>query len=67
MRWVLQTTPADLLGLVGTLSLVITLPQDERKQLLDRVAGFIDARFDRAGDGAIALPMACRCWRAIRL
>ena len=65
--WVHHTTPEDLVGLVGTLSLVIRLPQPERETLLDRVAGFIDARIQPTARGTIALPMACRCWRALRL
>jgi SAM-dependent methyltransferase len=66
-RWIHHTTPEDLLGLIGTLSLFITLPQPEREELLGRVTDYIAKRLDPAADGTIALPMACRCWRAVRL
>ena len=67
VHWVHQTTLEDLLGLVATSSLVITLPRPEREQLLYRVAKYISSRLEPAARGSITIPMACRCWRAVRL
>jgi SAM-dependent methyltransferase len=67
VTWVRDTTPADLRGLIGTLSLVITMPEPERGELLDRVTRYIAANPALAGREVIAVPMACRCWRAARL
>lgn len=66
VKWLWQTTPQDLVGLMGTFSSAITLPAPQRGELLARVAQFIAARPEFAGKERIFVPAACRCWKALR-
>ncbi len=66
LTWTATLTPEELTGLAGTYSVVITLGPEGRRELLDRVRAAVAAHPALAGQGAIDLPMACRCWRAAR-
>ena len=66
MKWLWQTSPQRLTGLMGTCSSVITLPAPERKQLLDRVTQFVAAQPEFVGRRRIAVPAACRAWKTLR-
>jgi SAM-dependent methyltransferase len=56
---------ADLVGLVGSYSTVITLPDDARREVLQRAA---DAVADLSLDpnGLVDLPLSAVCWRTRR-
>ena len=66
VRWSQPIAPDDLVGLIGTYSRVITLPDEQRQALLDRVAEFAHTHPALAGRDVVDLPMACRCWRSRR-
>jgi len=65
--WVLPRTPAELVGLAGTYSRVITLAPDDRRLAAERVAQHIDNHPLLRNRPHIDLPMTARCWRAVRL
>jgi hypothetical protein len=67
IEWSLPRTPAELVGLAATYSRVITLPERERAELLARAKALVGSNPATAGRASIDLPMACRCWRAVRL
>lgn len=66
VRFARRFTLDDLVGLAGTYSAVIALPQDERARLLDGVRSRFEADLRFAQSGGIELPMASRCFRARR-
>jgi len=66
IAWSMPVPRADLIGLAGTYSSVITLPDDERRALLARVERLVDEHPDLAGQPVVDLPMTCRMWRVVR-
>lgn len=64
VEWSLPVGPEELVGLAGTYSATITMAPDERERELARVAA---AASSLAASGPVELPMACRCWRAVRI
>lgn len=64
VEWTYHLTPQDLLDLVASRSYVITLPADERHDLLARVGHLIDTHPSLAGVQQIQLPYIARCSRA---
>ncbi|WP_407342159.1 class I SAM-dependent methyltransferase [Pengzhenrongella phosphoraccumulans] len=64
VEWTHHLTPHDLLDLVASRSYVITLPADERHDLLTRVRHLIDTHPSLAGAQNIHLPYIARCSRA---
>lgn len=67
VRWTWRTSPRTLVGLMGTFSSVITLPDERRERLLEDVARYMAARPELAERARLALPATCHCWRAVRL
>jgi hypothetical protein len=67
ITWTWQATQDGLLGLMGTYSSVITLAPGERAEVLARVRGRIDALGWPPDSITIPVPMACRCWKVVRL
>jgi len=66
VTWSRPFRPDDLVGMAGTYSSVITLPDDERARVLADVARFVAEHPNAARGGGIDLPMACRCVRLVR-
>lgn len=69
IRWTRPMTRQDLVGLAGTYSSVITLPDGERTAHLaavDRMAADAVGGPDAGPDATVELPLRCRCWRATR-
>ncbi|WP_407343621.1 class I SAM-dependent methyltransferase [Pengzhenrongella phosphoraccumulans] len=64
VEWTHHLTPPDLLDLVASRSYVITLPADERHDLLARVGHLIDTHPSLAGAQHIQLPYIARSFRA---
>ncbi|HXW39146.1 MAG TPA: hypothetical protein VEJ44_05580, partial [Acidimicrobiales bacterium] len=66
------TTPmtrAELVGLAGTYSSVITLPDDERERHLADIDRAVRAALGGTGapdDATAEVPLRCRCWRTVR-
>ena len=67
VTWTWRVSGEDLVGLASTYSSVITLPPEERVALLARVGAFISAHHLKSSDETIPVPMACRCWKAVRI
>ena len=63
VTWSLPVTADELVGLAGTYSSVITMAPEAKVAELDRVRAVLGAY---APGAPVVLPMACRCWRAVR-
>jgi SAM-dependent methyltransferase len=66
ITWSLPMTLAELVGLAGTYSSVITLPPDRRTDELDGIRERLENILAVRDDSVVELPMSCRCWRASR-
>ncbi len=66
IRWSRSMTMDDLVGLVGTYSGVITLPDPAREQLLQRARTWLQSQPELAA-GAVDVPFSAACWRTDRL
>jgi hypothetical protein len=67
IHWTWSTTVDNLVGLLSTRSHVIALSAEKRGQALRTVRVFLESHYGRGADRAVALPMACRCWKAVRV
>jgi SAM-dependent methyltransferase len=67
IEWTLPRTVPELVGLAGTYSRFITLPQPERENLARRVALVAEDRLMQRDQASVELPMRARCWKATRL
>jgi SAM-dependent methyltransferase len=65
LEWSLAVTPEQLIGLAGTYSEFIVLPEAERTQLRNQLGDVVHTALD--GQQIIELPMRCTCWRTVRL
>jgi SAM-dependent methyltransferase len=63
IAWSLSVSAEELVGLIGTYSTTITMASDQRDRELDRVRDIASAV---VVDEVVAMPMRCRCWRAVR-
>jgi SAM-dependent methyltransferase len=66
ITWTWRTTGDNLVGLAGTYSSVIIRNPEERAEVLARVRDFVASLRLESGDATIPVPMACRCWKAVR-
>jgi SAM-dependent methyltransferase len=67
VRWSLTVTPDDIIGLAGTYSVFILLPEAEQARRREQLTDFVRNHPAVAGRDEIELPMGCICWRAVRL
>jgi len=67
LEWSLAVTPEQLIGLAGTYSGYIVLPEAERTRLRDQLGDLVRNHTALAGRQTIELPMRCTCWRTVRL
>jgi ubiquinone/menaquinone biosynthesis C-methylase UbiE len=67
LQWSLPVTAEQLVGLAGTYSGFIVLPEAERTRLRDQLGELVHNHPALAGRQEIELPMRCTCWRATRL
>jgi SAM-dependent methyltransferase len=63
IRWSQAMTPEELVGLAGTYSEIITMDPSDRQDYLAAIARFIETHPVPRRDGAVDVPMRCRCWR----
>jgi SAM-dependent methyltransferase len=66
-RWSQELAPSDVVDLVATRSHVQVLPDDERVELLAKVADFVASHPAVAGRVRIVIPYVTSCWRASRI
>ncbi len=66
IEWTLPRTRAQLIGLAGTYSRVITLTPGERGNITRRAADRIDQHPQLRNRPSIDLPMSVRAWKAVR-
>lgn len=67
LEWSIEVTADDLIGLAGTYSGTIVLPEAERLRLRDRLTRLLHGNPTLSGRKKIDMPMRCTCWRAVRL
>jgi len=67
VRWTITVTPDELIGLAGTYSAFIILPEAERAQHRDELAEIVRTHPEVVGRDELEIPMRCFCWRAVRL
>jgi SAM-dependent methyltransferase len=63
IRWSQAMTTEELVGLAGTYSEIITMDASDRQDYLVAIARFIETQPVPRRDGAVDVPMRCRCWR----
>ena len=66
LRWSMPMTPEQVVGLAGTYSGFIVLPEAERTRVRDQLGDIVRNHPTLAGQKTIELPMRCTCWRAFR-
>ncbi|WP_043672305.1 class I SAM-dependent methyltransferase [Clavibacter michiganensis] len=59
-----RVTPEEVVALAGSVSLVITLPDDERARVLDDIRTLLAGHPDTAGRDALELPYRADAYRA---
>jgi SAM-dependent methyltransferase len=64
IRWVQAMTADEVVGLAGTYSEVITMDPSQRRHYLAAIVRFMETQPVPMRQGAIEVPMRCRCWRA---
>jgi len=67
IAWSMPMTRDELVGLARTYSSVITRPESEQTEILDRVDRLAAAHPAFAAGTTVDVPMRCLCWRATRL
>ena len=67
VRWTITVTPDELIGLAGTYSAFIVLPEAEQAQHREELAEVVRTHPAVAGRDELEIPMRCFCWRAVRL
>ena len=63
IRWNQAMTPDEVVGLAGTYSEIITMEPSQRRDYLAAIVRFIETQPVPTHQGAIDVPMRCRCWR----
>jgi hypothetical protein len=64
LRWTQAMTPDEVAGLAGTYSEIITMDPSQRRGYLASIVRFIETQPVPMHQGAIEVPMRCRCWRS---
>jgi SAM-dependent methyltransferase len=64
VTWTMPMTRAEILGLVGTYSVAITMSAPERREHVASISRHLDTHAALATDGTLEMPMRCLCWRA---
>jgi len=65
-QWSMPMTADQLVGLAGTYSGFIVLPETDRTRMRDQLGDIVRDHPTFAGQKTIELPMRCACWRAFR-
>ena len=66
VRWDLPMTADDLVGLLGTVSGILVLPDDRRRAVISEVRDLLRRYGDIEGDVTVPLPFGAQCWRTRR-
>ena len=64
VSWAMPMTRAEILGLVGTYSVAITMSATARQEHVASISRHLDTQTALATDGTLEMPMRCLCWRA---
>jgi SAM-dependent methyltransferase len=64
VSWAMPMTRAEILGLVGTYSVAITMSEAAREEHVASISRQLDTHTALAKDGTLEMPMRCLCWRA---
>ena len=63
LRWTTELRPADAVGLIGTYSAVLALPEADRARVDERSRAVLSDRAERLGTDTVALPYVSTCFR----
>jgi ubiquinone/menaquinone biosynthesis C-methylase UbiE len=66
LRWTCLMAKEDLVGMAGTYSAVITMPEAERDEYLASMSRFLETHDVPVSEGLVEVPMRCICWRTTR-
>jgi SAM-dependent methyltransferase len=66
VEWSSAFTADELVGLLGSYSRVITLPDRTKERVLERTRQVAGELVSGAGGSTVDLPMRCLCWRFVR-
>jgi SAM-dependent methyltransferase len=64
VSWAMPMKRAEILGLVGTYSVAITMSATAREEHVASISRHLDTQTALATDGTLEMPMRCLCWRA---
>jgi SAM-dependent methyltransferase len=65
-RWDMALTADDLVGLLGTFSWVLTLPDERRQRVVDEARRLLDELLGVVGDVTVDVAFRAEAWRARR-
>jgi SAM-dependent methyltransferase len=65
VTWTAVMTAEEIVAMFGTYSRFITLPQERKRELAERIGAEVRATAPTR-DGQVLVPMVCYCWRARR-
>jgi SAM-dependent methyltransferase len=65
-HWTRRMTKEDLVDMAATYSAIITMDDAARRQHLEAMRRYLDARPQFAGEDVIDVPMRSYCWRAMK-
>jgi SAM-dependent methyltransferase len=63
ISWALPMTKDDVVGLVATYSVAITMTEAAREAYVEGIGQAFDALEDVDAEGVCVMPMRCLCWR----
>lgn len=66
VRWTRPMSPQDLVAMLGTYSMVLSMPESDRARLYDTSREFIDSHPQLTGRELIDVPFRTVCWRTVR-
>jgi ubiquinone/menaquinone biosynthesis C-methylase UbiE len=64
IHWTMPMTKDELIGLIGTYSIAITMEASQRQAYGTSLTDFLDGNQELAAAGSLEVPMRCLCWRA---
>jgi SAM-dependent methyltransferase len=66
-RWNIAHTADDIIGLLGTMSVIITMDEEKRRRLLDEARRLLAEFMSLEGDATIDVEYQTDAWRAVSL
>jgi SAM-dependent methyltransferase len=67
LHWSQSLSADQLVGMLGTFSGVIVLPDEQRQQIMDEARQLLRQHAGLEADASVDLPFRANCWRAVRI